>query len=140
MSTETRTTAARTAEEKEMENQSEKPSGRDSSVSRSEEGAIETARAAPQPQGNELEKAVSANDISSIPNGGVVAWLQVLGSFLLFMNSWWVRNMPVGFSRGARGLLRPDSTARWHKASEPPADSSQGHREHLWRLSDTLQH
>jgi hypothetical protein len=25
---------------------------------------------------------------SAIPNGGFIAWLQVLGSFLLFLNSW----------------------------------------------------
>jgi len=25
---------------------------------------------------------------SKIPNGGLIAWLQVLGSFLLFFNSW----------------------------------------------------
>jgi hypothetical protein len=25
---------------------------------------------------------------SMIPNGGFIAWLQVLGSFLLFFNSW----------------------------------------------------
>jgi len=25
---------------------------------------------------------------SVIPNGGLLAWLQVLGSFLLFFNSW----------------------------------------------------
>jgi len=25
---------------------------------------------------------------SAIPNGGLLAWLQVLGSFLMFFNSW----------------------------------------------------
>ena len=30
----------------------------------------------------------SVNNISAIPNGGTVAWLQVLGAFFLFFNSW----------------------------------------------------
>jgi hypothetical protein len=29
-----------------------------------------------------------ANDISSVPNGGLRAWLQVVGSFSLFFNTW----------------------------------------------------
>lgn len=29
-----------------------------------------------------------ANDLSSIPDGGAMAWLQVVGSFILFMNTW----------------------------------------------------
>jgi hypothetical protein len=33
-------------------------------------------------------KAVSVNNISAIPNGGTTAWLQVLGAFFLFFNSW----------------------------------------------------
>lgn len=30
------------------------------------------------------------NDVESIPNGGLAAWLQVLGAFFLFFNSWYV--------------------------------------------------
>lgn len=30
----------------------------------------------------------SINNISSVPNGGLLAWLQVLGAFFLFFNSW----------------------------------------------------
>jgi hypothetical protein len=33
-------------------------------------------------------KAVSVNNVSAIPNGGTTAWLQVLGAFFLFFNSW----------------------------------------------------
>jgi hypothetical protein len=33
-------------------------------------------------------KAVSVNNVSAIPNGGMTAWLQVLGAFFLFFNSW----------------------------------------------------
>lgn len=27
---------------------------------------------------------------SPVPNGGIVAWLQVMGSFFLFLNTWYV--------------------------------------------------
>jgi hypothetical protein len=30
----------------------------------------------------------SVNNVSTIPNGGLWAWLQVLGAFFLFFNSW----------------------------------------------------
>ena len=33
-------------------------------------------------------KAHSVNQVDSIPNGGLIAWLQVLGSFFIFFNSW----------------------------------------------------
>lgn len=33
-------------------------------------------------------KAVSVNNVAAIPNGGTKAWLQVLGAWVLFFNSW----------------------------------------------------
>jgi len=49
---------------------------------------------------NELEpvksKQPSVNHVASIPNGGLMAWLQVLGAFFLFFNSWYVH--PVSLS------------------------------------------
>ena len=46
--------------------------------------------------GAALEKVTSAkpsiNNIKSVPNGGLKAWLQVLGSFFLFFNSWGIIN------------------------------------------------
>ena len=30
----------------------------------------------------------SVNNVASIPNGGLRAWLQVLGAFMLFFNTW----------------------------------------------------
>lgn len=45
--------------------------------------------------GNTLEPAqskhASVRDASSIPNGGLWAWLQVLGGFFLLFNSWYVQ-------------------------------------------------
>ena len=42
--------------------------------------------------GAPLENVASAkpsiNNIKSVPNGGLTAWLQVLGSFFLFFNTW----------------------------------------------------
>ncbi|OCL08237.1 MFS general substrate transporter [Glonium stellatum] len=37
-------------------------------------------------------KAHSVNHVDSIPNGGLKAWLQVLGSFFIFFNSWGIIN------------------------------------------------
>ena len=34
-------------------------------------------------------KQPSVNNTSSIPNGGLMAWLQVMGAFFLFFNSWY---------------------------------------------------
>jgi len=38
-------------------------------------------------------KPDSVNNIKSIPNGGLRAWLQVAGAFVLFLNSWWVPSL-----------------------------------------------
>ncbi|PSN67532.1 MFS general substrate transporter [Corynespora cassiicola Philippines] len=37
-------------------------------------------------------KQPSVNNTSSIPNGGLMAWLQVMGAFFLFFNSWGIIN------------------------------------------------
>ena len=39
---------------------------------------------------NSDSNAISQKPLDEIPNGGTTAWLQVLGSFLLFMNNWGV--------------------------------------------------
>ena len=36
-------------------------------------------------------KPDSVNNIKSIPNGGLRAWLQVAGAWVLFLNTWWVQ-------------------------------------------------
>jgi len=41
--------------------------------------------------GTSQEVETSDQMIEKIPNGGLDAWLQVLGSFFLFFNSWFVR-------------------------------------------------
>ena len=56
------------------------------------DGPIEQAIEAEQGfGGGKLEKQstkASVNNISSIPNGGFRAWLQVVGVFFLFFNTW----------------------------------------------------
>jgi hypothetical protein len=53
---------------------------------------IETAARAEEGfDGGKLEKKAtkaSVNNVSSIPNGGLRAWLQVAGVFFLFFNTW----------------------------------------------------
>ena len=34
----------------------------------------------------------SVNNVKSIPNGGLRAWLQVAGAWVLFLNTWWVQS------------------------------------------------
>ena len=45
-------------------------------------------------QGADAERVVSkqpsVNNAAAIPNGGFKAWLQVVGAFFLFFNSWYV--------------------------------------------------
>jgi len=64
-----------------------------------ENPSVESVRVPPRDGGaaenGALAKVVSAKsvrDVSSIPNGGLVAWLQVAGSFVLFFNTWGVIN------------------------------------------------
>lgn len=40
----------------------------------------------------EKDTRISINDLSKIPNGGWQAWMQVLGSFFLFYNTWAITN------------------------------------------------
>lgn len=35
-----------------------------------------------------VETKANSHDIASVPDGGLVAWVQVLGSFMLFFNTW----------------------------------------------------
>ncbi|KAL4892315.1 major facilitator superfamily domain-containing protein [Aspergillus ambiguus] len=55
-------------------------------------------RGHPEPERNEkhdfqAQKAkASANDASTIPNGGLKAWLQVFGTFFIFFNTWGILN------------------------------------------------
>lgn len=57
--------------------------GTDSTVWTSQEKDEEEAR-------EELPSVVPKDQNHEIPNGGFKAWLQVLGSFFLFFNSWLV--------------------------------------------------
>jgi hypothetical protein len=39
---------------------------------------------------SKVSTRVSVNNTSQIPNGGTMAWMQVVGSFFLFFNTWYV--------------------------------------------------
>lgn len=43
--------------------------------------------------GNDISAPAAPVGASGIPNGGLVAWLQALGSFFLWFNSWYVRDL-----------------------------------------------
>lgn len=76
--------------------------------------------------GAPLEKIKSVNSISSIPNGGLRAWLVVVGSFFLFFNSWFV-------------LLFFCFVICIGRIREYYTDTLvQGHQQHLWCLPDIL--
>ncbi|ESZ97359.1 hypothetical protein SBOR_2243 [Sclerotinia borealis F-4128] len=53
----------------------------------------------------EVLPQVHSNPHADIPNGGTVAWLQVLGSFFLFFNSWGIVNMFGAFQTFYEGDL-----------------------------------
>jgi len=38
-----------------------------------------------------VQRQASVNNIEAIPNGGLRAWLQVIGTFFLFFNTWFVQ-------------------------------------------------
>lgn len=48
-------------------------------------------------------RVVSQNNVSYVPNGGTLAWLQVLGAHFLFFNSWY-----VDFERGRFVVFKKD--------------------------------
>ncbi|KAJ4382023.1 hypothetical protein N0V86_002349 [Didymella sp. IMI 355093] len=52
----------------------------------------------------------SVRDAGSIPNGGLWAWLQVLGSFFLLFNSWGIINTFGSYQAYYETTLLPDSS------------------------------
>ncbi|KAF2731844.1 MFS general substrate transporter [Polyplosphaeria fusca] len=55
-------------------------------------------------------KGHSVSDASSIPNGGLWAWLQVLGAFFLFFNSWGIINTFGSYQAYYESDLLPNSS------------------------------
>ena len=49
-------------------------------------------------------KAHSVSHVDSIPKGGLIAWLQVLGCFFIFFNSWLVLPLVFRLIRFCSGL------------------------------------
>lgn len=46
-------------------------------------------KSSPENQSGQPQQKASVNDTSSIPNGGFKAWLQVVGTFFIFFNTWY---------------------------------------------------
>jgi hypothetical protein len=87
-----RTTSSSKATDSEIEKvieEEEEAQGEDANDRIPNEKDVEIATAAPVSKKN---TRISVNDLSKIPNGGLRAWLQVLGSFFLFCNTWGVTN------------------------------------------------
>ncbi|KAF2473027.1 MFS general substrate transporter [Lindgomyces ingoldianus] len=55
-------------------------------------------------------KQPSVNNVAAIPDGGFWAWLQVLGAFFLFFNSWGIINTFGSYQTYYETDLLPDST------------------------------
>ncbi|KAF2644728.1 MFS general substrate transporter [Massarina eburnea CBS 473.64] len=55
-------------------------------------------------------KQPSVNNAAAIPDGGVMAWLQVLGAFFLFFNSWGIVNTFGSYQAYYESVLLPNST------------------------------
>lgn len=71
------------------------PREEEAEVRHSSEPSSSDAGAAGEKDGGPIEKKASkasVNNYASIPNGGLVAWLQVAGAFALFFNTWGVLN------------------------------------------------
>jgi hypothetical protein len=71
-------------EEKGSDSECRSPSTTEDTVKEEEDGEAETSA-------NTIPS--QATNADGIPNGGLVAWLQVLGSFFLFINCWCVRHV-----------------------------------------------
>lgn len=52
------------------------------------EAAIEAEANVGMDAASRVQSRASARTLSAIPDGGVTAWLQVLGAFMLFFNTW----------------------------------------------------
>jgi len=52
----------------------------------------------------------SVNNINSVPNGGLKAWLQVLGAFFLMFNTWYVTDEYTGLTSTSNTALGERST------------------------------
>lgn len=52
----------------------------------------------------------SVNNVKAIPNGGLRAWLQVLGAFFLFFNSWFVWSTDFAWSETRINTIAGESS------------------------------
>ena len=78
---------SRTEEEKELELTS--PNGSmESEIEHPVEAGIQAEEGFDDLALEKKATKFSVNNVSSIPNGGLRAWLQVLGVFFIFFNTW----------------------------------------------------
>ena len=65
---------------------SSQPNG-GSSISESTQMDVNSSMGSPT-HGGLQEKTAPVPSAANLPNGGLIAWLQVVGAFFLFFNSW----------------------------------------------------
>lgn len=58
-----------------------------------------------------VSKQPSVNNAAAIPNGGFWAWMQVLGSFFLFFNSWYAASLSSYLTIQFSMLIVADQTS-----------------------------
>ncbi|KAF2687120.1 MFS general substrate transporter [Lentithecium fluviatile CBS 122367] len=79
------------SQDRPLENGDEvKEKGQD--VAKTDEGGVEEGVTRKEEQKLTLQRSKSVTNAASIPDGGLWAWLQVLGGFFLLFNSWGIIN------------------------------------------------
>jgi len=61
------------------------PADKEASIKQEVDHTADTEAAVPV---SRVPTRVSINDVKAIPNGGLLAWLQVLGAWMLFFDTW----------------------------------------------------
>ncbi|KLU82223.1 hypothetical protein MAPG_01298 [Magnaporthiopsis poae ATCC 64411] len=82
----------------------------DASVSGTDNPGAGDAGTGPLPVSEAATEAAVAPDVDDIPNGGLKAWLQVVGCFAIFFNSWGIVNTFGVFQTYYESNLLRDST------------------------------
>jgi MFS family permease len=84
--------------EKDLQNGEEAPSLREEGIKKDEDyndadnKSVETEKPVPRPEDAPRAEAPNPSGTGPVPNGGLQAWLHVLGGFFLFFNTWGIMN------------------------------------------------